>query len=212
MKPVDGDFKDFELDKWYHTQTFDDQTNWLDQFISDVDFTCKREASKKLSQDEEKRRKREAFKKLFDEEVKPPSFEQAQVAQALMRRTRTILGEPAFNEFTDVQFLICVPAFTTLQAQTAYRVRKAGLLDRERNEDEYSKVVMQRYDGTSVVTFNAFKKKAIDEQKTLFVIIADVCARHTIAGCLCILGGALGLGRLPASRLWIMCIYQVCRV
>jgi hypothetical protein len=32
-----------------------------------------------------------------------------------------------------------------------------------------------------------------------------------IAGCLCILGGVLGLGRLPASRLWIMCIYQVCR-
>ena len=120
------------------------------------------------------------------EEVKPPSFEQAQVAEALVRRTRGMLGEDAFKEFKDVQFLICVPAFTTLQAQTAYRVRKAGLLDRERNECEYSKVVMHVHGGASEGTFNAFKENAKSEPETLFVIIADVSARHSIAACLCI--------------------------
>ena len=64
------------------------------------------------------------------------------MAEALFRRAREVIGEKTFAEFRDVQFLVCVPAFTTLQAQTAIRVRQAGLLDRVRKEDEYSKVVM----------------------------------------------------------------------
>ena len=64
------------------------------------------------------------------------------VAEALLRRAREVIGAEAFGTFQDVQFLVGVPAFTTLQAQTAIRVRKAGLLDRVRKEDEYSKVVM----------------------------------------------------------------------
>ena len=108
------------------------------------------------------------------EEVQPVPYEQARVAEALLRRTKTMFKEDEFNKFNDVQFLICVPDFTTLQAQTACRVRKAGLLDRERCEDEFSKVVMYVPKGPSQVKFDAFKKRAKQEPETLFVIIADV--------------------------------------
>ncbi|KAL3904301.1 MAG: hypothetical protein SGPRY_011340 [Prymnesium sp.] len=117
----------------------------------------------------------EALVPMDAEEVKPPSLEQARVAEALLRRTKRMLGEPAFKAFKEVQFLICVPAFTTLQAQTAYRVRKAGLLDRERNEDEYSKVVMNTAGATGNLIFTAFKLRAQREPETLFIIIADEC-------------------------------------
>lgn len=123
----------------------------------------------------------EALVPMDAEEVKPPSLEQARVAEALLRRTKRMLGESAFNTFKEVQFLICVPAFTTLHAQTAYRVRKAGLLDRERNEDEYSKVVMNTAGATGDQIFTAFKLRAQREPETLFIIIADVSARHTFA-------------------------------
>lgn len=122
----------------------------------------------------------EALVPMDAEDIKPPSFEQARVAEALLRRTRTMLGENKFNEFKDIQFLIGVPAFNTLKAQTAYRVRKAGLLDRERNEDEYSKVVMYTPGGSGDLTFRAFKSKALAEPTTLFVFIADVSLpRHS---------------------------------
>jgi hypothetical protein len=109
-------------------------------------------------------------------ETRPPGLEQAAVAEALFRRTRAMLGQPAFDQFRDVQFLVCI--FNTLQAQTAYRIRKAGLLDREQCEDEYSKVVMNTpptSDGVSWKNFEKFRQRALEEPDTLFVIIADEC-------------------------------------
>ena len=104
--------------------------------------------------------------------VKGPSPEQAHVAEALLRRTRAMFGS-GFGTFKDVQFLITVPNFTTLLAQTASRVRTAGLLDP--NESEYSKVITNWHVGSSPRFFNAFKEKALKDASTLFVIIADEC-------------------------------------
>ena len=113
----------------------------------------------------------------MEEEVaaRGPSWEQAKVAEALLRRTRAMLGCEAFDKFIDMQFLILVPAFTTLKAQTAYRVRRAGLTERGSKDDEFSKVIMHSC-GDSAKYFEKFKAKAIkDNGTTLFVIIADEC-------------------------------------
>ena len=48
----------------------------------------------------------------YEEEVKPPSPEQALVAESLLGRTRMIFGEEVFAAFNDVQFIIGVPAFS----------------------------------------------------------------------------------------------------
>jgi len=112
-----------------------------------------------------------------EEAVRGPSWEQAKVAEALLRRTRAMLGGEAFDKFADMQFLILVPNFTTLLTQTAYRVRRAKLTERGKN-DEYAKVITNCLQGNSPTRFEDFKDMALkgeDRATTLFVIIADEC-------------------------------------
>ena len=75
---------------------------------------------------------------ILVEEVRGPSAKQIELAERILERMKgslvksELLGkcskDNVFSKFYDVQFLVLVPRFSTLQHQTADRVEKEGLL------------------------------------------------------------------------------------
>eukprot|EP00953_Heterococcus_sp_UTEX-ZZ885_P011364 6577-Heterococcus_DN1.PRE.6 len=103
--------------------------------------------------------------------------EQERVAQALLDKTRQVLASVSgdrknIEDYKSLDFLVFVPAFSTLKQQTIARVQAQGLNSQSsENADEQGLM----YKNSSAKAFKRFKKKAESNKDVLFVIIADEC-------------------------------------
>lgn len=113
---------------------------------------------------------------FVDESLVWPS--QKDVAARLFERTNDVLGDRNVSDFRGIEFLVLTPGFLTLKQQTMNRLAKSGLLP----PDKVASCVLMYMDGSEQnKIFDGFKSRALntkkepEEEKKLFVMIADEC-------------------------------------
>lgn len=95
-------------------------------------------------------------------------LKQREVATRLFHSIKSSLAR-SLDTFSNLQFIVCLPAFSSLQTQTQGRIRAAKLCNQPEEQLAYM------WTSTSTKALNLFKASIQTNPDTLHVIIVDEC-------------------------------------